>query len=246
MSDEKPFIYGLAEEEQEMLLAAEKDYGDFWRHAIQYNGLLNNFLSEVKANAMFFVMFYAQVKKHHTLALLSIPRRHHVQTQMNFRQTIEAASNAAYGIAHYEKKDFIIDHTDGTMEDVDPSKKYRWLEDNFKFHSDFLKHLKEIINKGPAHSSTAYAFLNFDFKKETGYSVPFFDNDDKFHSQMELWFAGNLAMGIMDLMAYANQKHNLITLIPDFVQQQKDLEKENHRLKAVLGENTRIKKWLPK
>ena len=63
-----------------MLLQAERRYGDYWKNAMEYNGLLNNFVKEVKPNAMFFVMFMSQVKKHHTLALLSIPRQHSVQT----------------------------------------------------------------------------------------------------------------------------------------------------------------------
>ena len=228
-----------------MLLNAGKEYGDYWKNAMEYNGLLNNFVKEVKPDAMFFVMFMSQIKKHHTLALLSIPRCHHVQTQMNFRQTIEAATNAAYGVAHYERENFVTNNEDGTIIDTNQAKKYRWLKENFKFHSDFLEKQKKAINRGSAHSSVVYAFLNFGFKSATGFATSFFDGEDKFHTRMELWFAGNLAMGIMDLMAVANKKYDLITLIPDFVQQQKELEQENHRLKAELGGNERIKKWLP-
>ncbi len=245
MPNQTPFLHKFSEEEHQMLLQAEKEYGDYWKNAMEYNGLLNNFVKEVKPDAMFFVMFMSQVKKHHTLALLSIPRLHHVQTQMNFRQTIEAAVNAVYGLAHYEKEDFITDDLDGTIADINPIKKYKWLEENFKSHSNFLKKEKEAINKGPAHSSTVYAFLNFEFKRTTGFVTPFFDNEDKFQTRMDLWFASNLAMGIMDLMAVANKKYDLITLIPNFIEQQRELEQENHRLKAELQRSDRVKRWLP-
>lgn len=246
MTEEKPFIYGFSGEENDLVIGAEKKYGAYWTHARAYNGLLNNCIKEVKSpDAVFFVMFFSQVRKHHTLALLSIPRMHHVQTHMNFRQTIEAAANAAYGMAHYEKSDFITENTDGTMDDVDPSRKYKWLDANYKRHSDFLKKQKETINRGPAHSSTTYAFLNFDFSIETGFSAPFFDKEDDFHQQMDLWFAANLALGILDLFAVANQKYNLVELIPNFHDQQRELEQENHRLKAELGKNERVKRWLP-
>ena len=244
MSDHTPFLYEFSAEEHEMLLRAEKEYGDYWKNAMEYNGLLNNFFREVKSDAMFFVMFMSQVRKQHTLALLSIARRLHIQAQMDFRQTIEATALAVYGLAHYEREDFVTNDPNGTITDTDPSKKYRWLNENFKSHSDFLKNQKRVINNGPAHSSTTYAFLNFDFKKETGFKTPFFDKEDRFLTQMDLWFAGNLAMGIMDLMAVVNSKYDLITLIPDFVQQQEKLEQENHRLKAELGQNDRIKKWM--
>lgn len=243
--NEIPFLHKFSAEEHKMLLRAEKEYGDYWTNALHYNGLLSNFIVEVKPDAMFFVMFMSQVKKHHTLALLSISRRHVVQAQMNFRQTIEAGANAAYAMAHYEREDFIINNSDGTMTDTNPTKKYKWLEENFKYHSDFLEKQKWAINRGPAHSNTTYAFLNFGFSVERGFATPFFDNEDKFHTQHELWFAGNLAMGLMDLIAVANKKYNLITLIPDFVQQQKELEQKNHSLKAEMGESDRIKKWLP-
>ena len=164
---------------------------------------------------------------------------------MNFRQVIEAATIAAYGLAHYEKENFVIDNPDGTTTDTDSAKKYKWLEENFKVHSDFLKKQKWAINKGSAHSSTTYAFLNFDFHIGTGFATPFFDKEDEFHTRMELWFTGNLAMGVMDLMAVANKKYDIFTIRPDFIEQQKELEKENHRLKAELGESERIKKWLP-
>lgn len=244
MSEHTPFLYELADEENVMLAAAEKEYGAFWKNAIEYNGLLNSFFKEVAPNAMFFVMFMSQVRKHHTLALLSIARRHHVQAHMDFRQTIEATTSAVYGLAHHENEDFVTSGADGTIDDVDPTKKYHWLNENFKSHSDFLKNQKNTINKGPAHSSTTYAFLNFDFKKDVGFATPFFDKDDVFLTQMDLWFAGNLAMGIMDLVAIANKKYPLITLVPDFVQQQKNLETENHRLKTELGQNKRMSKWL--
>lgn len=79
--DETPFLHKFSAEEHKMLLRAEKEYGDYWTNALNYNGLLNNFVAEVKPEAMFFVIFISQVKKHHTLALLSISRRHNVQAQ---------------------------------------------------------------------------------------------------------------------------------------------------------------------
>src|SRR2546430_9857689 len=51
--------------------------------------------------------FFAQVKKHHMLALFSTVRLHKVQALMNLRQVLEAGACAAFAIANPDHKHFV-------------------------------------------------------------------------------------------------------------------------------------------
>ncbi len=72
--------------EREMIPLAEKQYGDAFRNASGFNNLLNNFLKSANPDTWIFIMFLSQIKKHHTLALFSVVRLHHIQAMLNLRQ----------------------------------------------------------------------------------------------------------------------------------------------------------------
>lgn len=107
-------------------------------------------------------MFLSQVKKHHTLALLSFVRLHHVQGLLDLRWTLEAGASAAYAIANTNPEDFVDVDTNGLLDPSQrlASRRYKWLENNYKEVSDFIKELKDEINKYAAHANIIQAGRN--------------------------------------------------------------------------------------
>ncbi len=237
-------IGDIIENESQYILTADKRYGAFFKNAADFNALLHSFVKEVKAEGWIFTMFLSQVRKHHTLALFSAVRRHHVQTQMDLRQTMEAGVNAAYAIENPKQEDFVTKEA-GILNAPRAltEKRYKWLEDNYKKSSDFLKNQKRNSNQA-AHSNIIYAFLNFDFgeMEKRRFNTPFFDKDDDYMIKTNLWFIGNLALGLMALFFGVNQKNKIIIFADDFLPRLKALETENHRLKQEMMKSSRFKK----
>lgn len=107
-----------------------------------------------------------------------------------------------------------------------------------------LKKLKKIINESCAHSNAIYAFHNFDIaKKLRRIELPFFDKNDIDLVKTDLWFIGNTAMGLMDLLYGVNTNHNLITFCPDFVKRLKAYEATGEKLKVELMKKERFSKF---
>jgi hypothetical protein len=69
-------------------------------HARNVSLFMSKCIDSIDPGYDFFAGFYAHVKKHHLLALLSAVRLHHVQTQMDLRQVIEGGAWAAFALAH--------------------------------------------------------------------------------------------------------------------------------------------------
>ena len=239
-------IGDIIEDEKQMILHGEELYGELFVNAFEFNNLLNNFVRSIRIKGWVFTIFLSQVRKYHTLALFSTVRRHHIQAQMDLRQAIEAGANAAYAIANPQKEKFVVSLPNGTLNAPSSltKKRYKWLEDNFRVKSDFLVNQKRKINKSVAHQNMIYGFLNFNFDEisKKKFNTPFFDKEDKYLIKTNLWFIGNLALGLMDLFYGVNQRNNIITFIDDFTLRLGTLEKENHRLKAIMMEHPRYKK----
>jgi len=235
----------IIESEREMFLTASDRYGDFFVNALEFNVLLNEFIKSVDPDRFIFAMFLSQIRKHTTLSVLSAVRLHHVQTSMNLRQVLEAGSCAAYAIANTEREDFADIDENGF---IDPSqkltnKRYKWLEENFPAGSTAILNMKKTINSSSAHANIVYAHNNFRFDEKTNkFSTPFFDIEDEYWVKTDLWSIANIIMGLVDLFYGVNKDKNVIKFIDDFVPRLKALEKENHRLKAIMMETDRFKK----
>ncbi len=235
----------IIDSEREMFLTASERYGDFFINASEFNILLNEFIKSVDPDRFIFAMFLSQIRKHTTLALFSAVRLHHIQAMMNLRQVLEAGSCAAYAIANIEKSGFADIDENGFL---DPSqkltgKRYKWLEENYPAGSTAIYNMKNSINNSSAHANIVYAHNNFSFDEKTGkFSTPFFDKEDEFWVKTDLWQIGNIIMGLTDLFFGVNKDLDVIKFTDDFVPRLKDLEKENHRLKAMMMETDRFKK----
>jgi hypothetical protein len=230
--------------EHDLVMRGSELYGSYFDNAGEFNALMNNFIKSIdKIDRYIFLAFYSQVKKHHTLALFSAARLHHIQTGMNLRQTIEAGQWAAYAMGNPEEDKFRDKLAGGDLVIREKHEKamYAWLDQNFGVKAEETKRLKKLISGSVAHASLPYAFNNFDVRSadQPGFALSFFDSDDEYRVKTDLWFVANTAMGLIDLFVGVNQKHQVFQLIDNFNEWFGHAMQENHRLKAEMSAHPR-------
>src|SRR5208282_798803 len=101
--------------EHEMVLQAEQRFGSYYVNAVRFNELLSQSINTVHLTRLIFALFLSQVRKHHTLALVSTVRLHRIQAKMDLRQALEAGAFAAYAIAHIDATDFADKDEEGIL-----------------------------------------------------------------------------------------------------------------------------------
>ncbi len=245
--DFKQSTFGeIIESEREMVLKGAELYGDFFVNAFEFNNLLNNFVKSIDdVEKYIFIAFLSQVKKHHTLALFSAVRQHHVQTGMNLRQVLEAGSWAAYAMGNKEQEKFCEQDLNGVLQVPDKlmKAKNKWLTDKYKNGSDAIRRLKDLINSSMAHSNIVYTFQNFQARPtdNPGFDIPFFDYSDDFKTKTDLWFIGNIALGLLDLFYGVNKDFKVFQFIDDYLPRFKKLVAQNEALKAEMMKHERFK-----
>jgi hypothetical protein len=242
-------ILQIAEGEREMVAVAPERYGKFYETAAASSLFLTNFLKSINLDMAVFASFMSQVKKHHTLALLSTVRLHQVQSRMNLRQALEAGACAAYAIAHSDHNDFVYTDDYGIL---DPSqaltdKRYKWLEKHYPKESDSIKNIKKLINKSASHSNLVCAQNNFLYENEQNqFATPFFDIEDSYHVKSDLWLIGNIALILMDFFYKVNNGRNTIMFIDDFQQNFAVLAKYNDTLRVEMTSSDRYQEAMEK
>lgn len=229
-------IKDLIDEENRLCLEAEISYGFFFLNALEFNKLLQSFIVRGKPTAWIFILFLSQLRKHHTLALLSTVRLHHIQAMMDLRQVLESGANAAFAIGNPDEKLFAELDSNQMLSDSEKLKvaRLKWLEKEYPPGSDPIKNQKKKINEAWAHSSILTGFNNFKWGHKKQIETPFFDFKDDFLIKTSLWLIGNVALGLMDLFWGINQTYKILSFHPDFPKLLKDLEADNHRLKYEL------------
>ncbi len=230
-----------------MVLAGAKRYGEFFENASGFNNLLNNLIKSIdKPDRFIFILFYSQVKKHHTLALFSALRLHHLQAGMDLRQTVEAAQWAAYAMDSPQKEKFVEEDESGLVITKKKHQKamYAWLDKNFDVKAGEFKNLKGQISGSVAHSSIIYAFQNFEMRPahNPGFKIPFFDIEDDHVVKTDLWSVANTALGVLDLFYGANERYKVFRLVDGFDARYQELVKQNNKLKGEMMQSERFKK----
>ncbi len=230
--------------EHEMVLCGHERYGEYFENALEFYKLLDEFIKSVNPDRFIFVIFLTQIKKHYILSLFSILRLHHVQAQMDARQVLEAGACAAYAIAKPDQSGFAETGEHGVLEigKKVTGKIYKWLNGNFPDGSKAIKNVKGVINNSAAHSNIAYAHKSFKFDNKRGlFEAPFFDFEDKFLVQADLWQLGNIALLLMDLFCGINKKYNVIKFSDSFFDQLKLLGDKNQKIKEKMMKTKRFK-----
>lgn len=230
--------------EHQMVIDGEKLYGSFYKNALDFYQLLQDFITQVSAEKLIFCIFFNQIRKHSLLAILSTLRRQDTQAMMNLRQVLEAGALASYSIAKGDWDDLIAEDNEDMFKKSEKYKDdaYKWLEENYKKGSDAIQTMKRLINKSSAHNNVIMAHRSFNFNsKEKVAETPFFDIEDDYLTKTALWQAANIIMGIMDLTYGVSQKYKGLEFTEDFTKRLKTLESTNNKLKAEMMANKRYK-----
>jgi len=209
----------INESERQLVVDAEARYGKHYRHARACSVFLSRCIVSVEHDRLMFARFFALMKKHHMLALLSTVRLHKVQSAMNLRQTLEAGAAAAFAIANTELEHFAeIDEAGilGPSQEL-TAQRYKWLATHFRAGSDAIKAKKDLINNAAAHANIVSAEQTFRIDEGGDrLDAPFFDLEDEYHVKADLWLASSIAIELMDLLYGVNRDRNVIEFVPDF------------------------------
>jgi hypothetical protein len=210
------------------------------------HSLFQKLIVKAKPEALFFLIFLSQIRKHHMLAILSAARLHHVQMVMNLRQVLEAGATAAYAIGNPRTEDYAKSTELGLLEVPEElsKKRYKWLEEKYPNGSEVIKRLKKQIQQS-SHSNIVDAYRSFkikDTQKLLEIQTPFFDLRNDFQIKSDFWVIGNVAMGLTDLFYGVNKDYNVLTFADDFVTRLKLFERENNRLKELQMKTRRFRK----
>jgi hypothetical protein len=201
-----------------------------------------------------FGRLFSLMKKHHTLAFLSALRLHKAQAMVNLRLVLEAGGGAAYAIANPDIRGFADIDAFGIMDTSKKlSKQYKWLEDNYPEASKDIEDIKKQINEQNAHANMISANATFRADPAADVAdVPFFDVEDQYSVQTDLWRISRAAITLMDLF-YGITKdvaleigRSVVDFRPDFPNTILGLKAESDALLDEIKESDRYKTALRK
>jgi hypothetical protein len=236
-------IAQLLDDEHRFVLEAPDKYGRYFEHAMQCSFLLSNFVISMKPYETL-AAFLSLVKKNHLLSVFSIARRHKVQAMMNLRQFLEASVDAAFAIQNPHPDHFVMCKGGGLLESTQDlrRKRYLWLGANYPGPSESIKQMKNQINESTAHSSLIFAQANFKRVGDEVFEAPYFDAEDDYFTQADLWLSGKCALTALDLFFGVNMDAKAIIFDERFGEQFSALERNDAFLRAEAMETERFKK----
>ncbi|MCU1483119.1 MAG: hypothetical protein JWQ19_3905 [Subtercola sp.] len=199
-------------QEHEKLLEAEGKYGIAWINAYDATLLLSNLVEIPVVTCDLFFRFFSQVKKYHTLSIVSSVRLHRVQAKLDLRYFLESTANVVFSMAHPDTTNYLdIENQQFGDPKRATSKAYKWLEAQFPGHSNFMRDLKASINEETAHAHIANSGNNFEVTDEpdTQIVTSFFDFEDDEQVTVDLWLAAKAGLEAVDLILAARQTYGL-------------------------------------
>ncbi len=230
--------------EHQMVLDGQKSYGEYYKNALDFYQLLQDFITVIPVDKLIFCIFLNQIRKHSLLAILSTLRRQDTQAMMNLRQVLEAGALGAYSIANGDWDDLIAKDNEDMFKksEIYKDKAYNWLKENYKEGSDAILGMKTLINKSSSHNNVIMAHRSFNFNSKTKTAeIPFFDIEDEYLTKKALWQVSNIMMGIMDLIYGVSKSYKGLEFSPNFEIRLKRLEAINDKLKAEMMSTDRYK-----
>ena len=93
-------------QEHQMVMEAADKYGDFYINAYNATILLSNIMLWPVIDCDLFLRFLSQMKKFHSLSLLSTVRLHRIQAKLTLRYFLESTVHAAFTVAHPYTKNY--------------------------------------------------------------------------------------------------------------------------------------------
>ncbi|WP_321886454.1 hypothetical protein [Paraburkholderia bannensis] len=196
--------------EHQLILGAEERYGDFFTTARDVSLVLSNIMSWPTKDCDIFIRFLSQMKKAHTLALMSLVRQHRIQAKMTLRYFLESTVHAAYALVHVDTTNY-FDTADGKKHDPQKASRaaYAWIREHFESHSDEIKRMKDLINEQTAHANVYNSFHNFEFVggENAAIYTTFFDFDDDHWLKVDLWECAQAGLVAADLILAIRKVH---------------------------------------
>jgi hypothetical protein len=220
-------------------------YGNYYLSARECSIFLSRSIASVElSHHETFGRFFSQLKKYHMLALLSTLRLHKVQSMLNLRQVLEAGAAAAFAIANPEMRHFVDADPNGLL---DPSKdlakkRYQWLHKHFPAGSRAIKEKKELINATMPHANIVSANQTFSVDDKMTNTTPFFDIENEFHVQIDLWLISSIGVELMDLLYGVNQTHKSIEFLDNFPEHLLRVARQTDALHAEITSTDRYKR----
>jgi hypothetical protein len=237
-------IEEIIDSEALLSATAAEHYGIYYLHARNVTTFFSKCLTSIDPGYDFFAGFYAHVKKHHLLALLSAIRLHYVQSQMNIRQVIEGGAWATYALAHTEADHFVHIDKRGILRPKTElsNKRDQWLAERFLKNWSYLRGLRSQINKYGTHANLVVSHKVLR-RSEGGreWNMPFFDFTEDYHVYTNLWSIAGIGISLMDLFLGANQPTH-IHFVADFDDRLTELLHQNQLLQQEMQNTDRFKK----
>jgi hypothetical protein len=190
-------------EEHQKLIDAERQYGNSFVNAYNTTIVLSNIMMWPIIDCDLFIRFYSQMKKYHTLSLISSVRLHRVQAKMDLRYFLESTVNAAFTLAHTDTRNY-FDYVENKINNAQKatSQAYKWIENAYPGHSKFIKDVKDEINGQTAHAHVVNSQHNFDFVpgQRAEIVTSYFDFEDDNLVKMDLWLCAKTGLYAIDLI----------------------------------------------
>jgi hypothetical protein len=200
-------------QEHRMLTEAASRYGSAWANAYDVTMTLSNVVMFPIIPCDLFLRFYSQMKKYHTLSVISTVRLHRIQAKLDLRYFVESTANAAFSLAHPDTKNY-FDIEKGELFDAKKAsrKAYQWLDAEYPGQSAHLEEVKNHINEQTAHAHVLNTAHNFDIAQDpdTAIITSFFDFEDERELKTDLWLAAKAGIHAIDLLLSVQKKYGVI------------------------------------
>src|ERR1700733_13076315 len=120
-------IDAYSAEEHQRVIDAEQQYGDYYVNAYNATIMLSNIMMWPVSDCDIFIRFLSQVKKYHTLSMISTVRLHRIQAKLDLRYFLESTFHAAYSLVHTDT-DIYFNYGHGQQPDAKKSARqaYKW------------------------------------------------------------------------------------------------------------------------
>ncbi len=209
-------LISLANEEQQRLNSALQTYGNFSAITDATVELFGGMVSSVTTQAPPFVAFYAQAKKHATLAFFSILRGHRTQYKLTLRYFLESLVQAAYSASHRDPREYWdLEAKAPTKQDTVVKRANQWLKETYPISSANIKEMKERINSQSSHANFVTSLTNFTLSENGNHDSPFFDYENDLIVKSDLLECTRAASIAIDLLLACSKDTGIMILWPD-------------------------------
>ena len=242
-------IEEILKQENQLIIKGKKKYAKYFNNTVNFIDLVSKSIIGLKnPDAIFFLHFFAQMRKHLISSLLNTLKLDRTGAMMDLRQTFEAGVMSAYALAFPTQETFIEVDKNGIAWEPKQlkSKCYKWLKKEFPKANYPIKKLKNNIQHY-CHSNIIIATQNLETvrqKNKTKINLNYFGKADDDIIKCDLWFIGNIAKGFLDLLYGVNTKYPLLTFSDTFITELHALEAEENKFKKELMDKKRFQKML--